>query len=754
MMQRSTVDQPTRPKARRLFPQSGGVKVAGRFFVALRQPLKKDRSVTALRLGFCLRLLVLAVAGGARSGHAADEARPAPLTTAAAVRQLPPEEARRGLPVRLTGNLAIITVPRDALVLLDETDGIYVEVEQPVKKTLQLGDRLEIEGVTDPGDFAPIVRATRVALVGGGTLPAPRRTTIAELNAGGLDAAWVELEGIVRACVPTPRELMPVPRTPVGLAASASGENRGEESWMVTFNQGDDQLSVRISGRVAPADLVDARVRLRGVVFNVHNANRQFVRANLQLPSVAMIEVLAPPPADPFALPLQHVGEVLRFSPTGFTGHRVLVRGFVTGHRDRHTLWLREGDRGMRVASRQEGALSPGDEVEVVGFPDHGGYTPSLSDAVFRKIAEGPPPVPQVIRTAEEISRQDSNLVQIEAALTEVRRTAEGTVLTLAWNGMNVRARLLRGEDRVLGWEAGSRVRVAGICVLGQADFSPPSGLWVAGDMELWLRDAGDLVVLQAAPWLTTRRALFLVISVAILVLLALIIVAVLARRQIQQREKARQLAEVEFSAMLAERNRLAREIHDTLAQNLNAVSMQLELARNSARTGVVDAMMPHLGTAHQIVRTCLAEARESIWNMRSHVLERHDLIGALRTVAEQLSAGRDCRIQARAEGRARRLAPMIENNLLRIGQEAVANALKHARAGRIEIAIHFEAAAVRLVIEDDGAGFEPAGAPPDGDHFGLRGMRERVAQMSGRLTVGRGGRGGTRVEVVVDSVG
>jgi len=712
--------------------------------------------VTALRFGFCLRLLVLAGAGGAGSVHAADEARPTPLTTAAAVRRLSPEDASRRLPVRLTGNLAIITAPRDALVLLDDTDGIYVEVDEPVKKNLHLGDRLEIEGVTGPGDFAPIVRASRVALLGGGTLPAPRRTTIAELSAGGFDAAWVELEGIVRACVPTPPELMPVPRTPVGLAASASGENRGEESWMVTFNQGDDKLSVRISGRVTPADLVDARVRLRGVVFNVHNANRQFVRANLQLPSVAMIEILAPPPADPFALPLQHVGEVLRFSPTGFTGHRVRVRGFVTGHRDRDTLWLREGDRGMRVASRQEGALSPGDEVEVVGFPDHGGYTPSLSDAVFRKITAGAPPVPQFIRTAEEISRQDSNLVQIEAALTEVRRTAEGSVLTLGWNGMNVRARLLRGEDqdRALAWQAGSQVRVAGICVLGQADFSPPSGLWVAGDMELWLRDAGDLAVVRPAPWLTTRRALILVISVAVLVLLALIIVAVLARWQIQQREKARQLAEVEFAAMLAERNRLAREIHDTLAQNLNAVSMQLELARNSARSGVVDAMMPHLGTAHQIVRTCLAEARESIWNMRSHVLEHHDLIGALRTVAEQLSAGRNSRISARVEGRPRRLAPMVENNLLRIGQEAVANALKHARASQIEITIHFEEPEIRLVIEDDGAGFEPVEAAAPGEHFGLRGMRERVAQMSGRLTVGRGGQGGTRVEVVVDSVG
>jgi signal transduction histidine kinase len=95
-------------------------------------------------------------------------------------------------------------------------------------------------------------------------------------------------------------------------------------------------------------------------------------------------------------------------------------------------------------------------------------------------------------------------------------------------------------------------------------------------------------------------------------------------------------------------------------------------------------------------------------------------------------------------------LAPAIENNLLRIGQEAVSNALKHARANVIEIDLWFEDSAVRLVVRDDGVGFEPAAAEAAGGHFGLRGMRERVAQLSGKLSVGPGPGGGTCVEVVV----
>jgi signal transduction histidine kinase len=465
-----------------------------------------------------------------------------------------------------------------------------------------------------------------------------------------------------------------------------------------------------------------------------------------------MITMVRPPPADPFALPLQRIDNILRFTPTGFSGHRIRVRGVVTAQQPGRTLWLQDGNRGLRVATDQEGALVPGDVVEVVGFAEHGGYAPTLSDAIYRKIAPGAAPVPFQLRAAEEISRQDSNLVQIEARLDALRQTADGVLLELKWHDTSVSALLPRrsvpaGELR---WEPRSWIRVTGICVSGLAGFSRPSGLLVADQMQMLLRSPQDLAVVRAAPWLTTQRVLLITMSVTTVILVALVVVAVLARRQIAQRGEARKLAEVEFSAMLAERNRLARELHDTIAQELNAVSMQLELAKNSAKAGTVEDVTPHLVTAHRIVRGCLAEARESIWDMRSHILEKTDLLGALRSVAEQMSAGLGCTIRAQARGKSRRLAPMIENNLLRIGQEAVSNALKHAQARVIELEVSFEPARVRLVVRDDGRGFDPAAEHADG-HFGLRGMKERVERMQGELRIQRGESGGTCVEVAVD---
>ncbi|MEY2880216.1 MAG: hypothetical protein RLZZ15_2596 [Verrucomicrobiota bacterium] len=667
---------------------------------------------------------------------------------------LSPKEAAQERPVLLSGTLLLVTRPRDAFVLRDATDGIYVELGFVIGNNRRPGDRVEVGGVTGAGDFAPMVRAKKLTWLGSGPLPPPRPTTIGELNAGGFDAAWVELEGIVRSCEPTPldRPLSSGPTAGTVPANPSAAVRPGPESWTIMIAQGDDRLAVQLRDRAVPAELIDARVRLRGVVFNVHNANRQFVRANVQVAQQDMITVVTPPPADPFALPLQRIDEILRFTPTGFSGHRIRVRGVVTAHRPGRTLWLQDGDRGLRVASAQAGALAPGDVVEVVGFADHGGYAPNLSDAIFRRVAAGSPPVPLRLRVAEEISQQDSNLVLIEAQLDEARETADGMLLALTWNGANVGALLPRGaavpqESR---WEAGSWVRATGICVPGQSDVFPSSGLWVADRMQLLLRSADDLVVVRAAPWLTTRRALAIAVAAAAVILFALVVVSVLARRKIAQREEARKLAEVEFSAMLAERNRLARELHDTIAQELNAVSMQMELAKNSAKTGTVEEFLPHLATAHGIVRGCLATTRESIWDMRSHILEKTDLLGALRSVAEQLSAGLGCAIRANTRGQSRRVAPMIENNLLRIGQEAVSNALKHARPRVIDLEIGFEPALVRLIVRDDGCGFDPAAEHADG-HFGLRGMKERVEQMKGELSIRRGDDGGTRVEVVVN---
>ena len=656
----------------------------------------------------------------------------APITTAAGVRALSAAVAAGALPVRLEG-VVLTVVDWPALVLRDDTDGIYVTAPGPLIDTLQPGAWVVVEGVTGPGNFAPMVKAATVQRLGIKPLPAPMQTTITDLAGGGFDAKWVELEGIVRSCVNGHI-------SPAGFdepAAATGSRQPGRESSFLTLASGEVLLRVRVGATLDAAALVDARVRVRGVCFNVHNANRQFVRATLRVPGVDELVVLEPPAPDPFALRRQRAGELLQFDPSGFTGHRVHVRGVVTRHQAGNALWIRDGNRGLRVVSSQAGEVVPGDEVDIAGFVEHGKYSPGLVDAIFRRRARGAPPEPIAMETFAEAVAHEANLVRIQADLQEVRTGPEGVFLTLDWNGTKLEALLPKpAADPVpASWEPGSRLQLTGICAMAPGTTVPENGLWIIERLQLLLRDAGDVSVVRSAPWLNSRRATFLVGAGAFGLVGIFVFLWSRSRRQVAQREVERKMAEAEFAAILGERNRVARDIHDTLAQGLNAVSMQLELAKNIAGTGS-EAVLPHVMTAHTIVRSCIAEARESIWNMRSHALERTDLAGALGGVLRQMSEGLPLETRIEIAGESRRLAPQLENELLRIGQEGISNALKHAAATRLVVRIEFEAEKVSLRISDNGRGFDVGATRRATSRFGLKGIRERVQQLAATLRI------------------
>jgi signal transduction histidine kinase len=263
--------------------------------------------------------------------------------------------------------------------------------------------------------------------------------------------------------------------------------------------------------------------------------------------------------------------------------------------------------------------------------------------------------------------------------------------------------------------------------------------------IELRLRTPADIAVLQPPPW-WNRQRLFWGLGMATAVSLgAAAVVFLAARRRLRDQALRRAKAEAEFSAILAERNRVAREIHDTLAQGLAAVSMQLELAKNAPGDDRA-AVSPFLEAAHGLVRENLTEARAAIWNMRSQALETHDLAGALEGVLRQLTAGRPAATEFHVAGERRRLAPQMENELLRIGQEAITNAARHAGARRIEVSLNFGERQVELAVTDDGAGFDPETAGAGAGRFGLVGMRERAAQLGARLEIRSAPGEGTRV--------
>jgi len=203
-----------------------------------------------------------------------------------------------------------------------------------------------------------------------------------------------------------------------------------------------------------------------------------------------------------------------------------------------------------------------------------------------------------------------------------------------------------------------------------------------------------------------------------------------------------------QFQAVLAERSRIAREIHDNLAQDILGISVQLELVARLMPVATETAK-GHLDRARILVRNSMTEARRYVWDLRSQELQKKDLPAALRDTTKRLTAESNIEAVVEVAGLLRPLPPDVETNLLRIGQEAINNAVKHAQANRIDVALNFDTRNVRLSIRDDGRGFDPDEQIAD-DHFGLIGMRERAAQVGGVLSIKSAKERGT--EIVVEA--
>jgi ligand-binding sensor domain-containing protein/signal transduction histidine kinase len=200
-----------------------------------------------------------------------------------------------------------------------------------------------------------------------------------------------------------------------------------------------------------------------------------------------------------------------------------------------------------------------------------------------------------------------------------------------------------------------------------------------------------------------------------------------------------------QFDAVLAERTRIAREIHDTLAQGFVGVSTQLELtAHHLARSNVLEATQ-QVDRTRALVREGLADARRSIWDLRADGTQA--TLPLRLTNLVQQSSTEHLKTNIDIGGTYRALAPSLENEVLRIAQEALANVVRHSRATRVELNLRYHPNELTLTISDNGVGFQATDTTlPAQGHFGLQGMRERAVQIGGTLNVESSPKSGTTV--------
>jgi signal transduction histidine kinase/sugar lactone lactonase YvrE len=214
-------------------------------------------------------------------------------------------------------------------------------------------------------------------------------------------------------------------------------------------------------------------------------------------------------------------------------------------------------------------------------------------------------------------------------------------------------------------------------------------------------------------------------------------------------RMRVRQLRR-QFALVLGERVRLSRELHDTLLQSLVGVALEFDAVSKSLDASPATARERVIKIREQ-VEEYIREARRSIWSLRSPALETGDLIDALRDAAARARSGHDIAFTFEEQGERQRLSSQVEHQLLRIGQEALLNAVRHSGASAIALRLQYDPDTVALVISDNGQGFDVSrNGEGTTDHYGLTTMRERAEQAGGRLTLSSTPGRGTTVEAVV----
>jgi signal transduction histidine kinase len=379
-----------------------------------------------------------------------------------------------------------------------------------------------------------------------------------------------------------------------------------------------------------------------------------------------------------------------------------------------------------------------GDEVEVLGFPMGSNQGPRLLHSQWKVLAHGPAPMPQALTSPIRLDRE-AQLVSHEGRV--ISGSGDSGMTRLQLEGLNLPCHVM-AEVGGNTWPVvpeGSRVRVTGLCELNSPASLINSGRFPRS-VSITARTPGDVEVLEL-PRLSAE-VLWLRLGIAALSL-ALIALASFWWRSYRQSERAQRQREVTDS-LLAERQRLSRELHDTLAQGLNTISLRLGAAAEQIPTRPERAA-EHLESARQEVRASLSAARDAIDALRPSILNSMTLPQAIHEVATRLWADDAVMIQIQADEPLPSIAPQTKHAALFIAQEALTNAARHANCKAVSVIIKAMPPLLHLSVEDDGRYMEPRGTS-QGTH-GLATMAERATACGGKASVQRTEAGGTRVE-------
>jgi signal transduction histidine kinase len=681
---------------------------------------------------FCLAMLAATVSVNTRAAESASTNLPVSpaadeliLTNAEQVQRLTRQQATNRIPVLIRGVVTCALPGFGGAVVQDDTAGVYIDNWIPsTGPPAEVGERVEVAGKTDPGEFAPRVVASRISRLGTAPLPFPARPYWDQLINGSLDTEFVEIEGIITSV-------------------------RGDRVTMLTHGGKINILVFDANGwtnGLAFKPYEDALVRLRGCLFAAWDATTHEVNVSEIRMYAPSLDVVNSAPPDPFAIATKHVSDLLKFDPQASALRQVKVCGQIVREHDGEYFAM-DGTNGFRFILRESLAeaqrsvpnLANGGVVEVVGFPSLTGPSPVLQEAVARTIGVAPLPEPRRLYSTNLFrAENDAVRVRVDAVLLNLsdnQRTLEMQA------GLQRFVARINGDDRATGaiqgqskmdLPVGSLLALTGV-------YAGNGGNRTAGidtaNFELLLDSPGDIQVLKRPPFWTFRRLLILLSALLGVLCLAVIWIRLLHHKvqqrtaELQQEMREREQAEHQ-RALAQERARIARDLHDDLGSNLTEITM-LATASPGSKSPPEDAA-ERMETIAGKSRTLVNALDEIVWAVDPNRDTLASVARYLASYAEEFLAGLKiaCRVQIPNSFPDLVVSGEVRHHLFLAVKEALNNAIRHGNANEINFRVRVNKDRLVISITDNGSGFDTS---ERSNGYGLLNLRNRLEHLHGQ---------------------
>ena len=607
-----------------------------------------------------------------------------------------------------------------SFVLTDGTIGAYVAPDRNVEDvpSVKRGDRVRVRGrLLDATPNFPSARFSHLSVIGEGAAPGARDVRIGEIRAGRCDWEWVRVGGLVRDILPSETNI----RWLIMVLCAD-----GETLYVALF------VDKRPAAEFMP--LIGRTIDICGYTNPQTGSMRRYAGRIFQCPAPSNIEVRTEAKS-PFTAP--HVSRLKYLDPGQIAAFEpVRANGVVTASwGDGHALVDCGKYGNMHLVFDDAKPPSRGQSVEVVGFP---------RETAPIKFTQDEPKVISArdlfTASAAKPSRNaklHGKTVRFKAAVHSLADPlVRSDTLLVEDAGFVIPVDVSAAPEAATGITVGCTVEITGICVLKQESWRPDRLFPQIEGFMVIVQEPGAIRILARPPWWTAGR-LWSFIGMLLAVLAGILAWNVALRRAAARkgRELLReQIGHMKTQLKKEERTRLAVELHDSLAQSLTGVSLEVDTAMRLA-DGRNTAMMEHLGIASRTLNSCRNELRHCLWDLRNHALEERTMDEAIRQTLAPHVAGVD--VALRFDLPRTRIPDNTAHAILRIIRELALNAIRHGQATKIWITGCADGPLLRFSVRDNGCGFDPHSASGIAEgHYGLLGIQERIEALEGEFNI------------------